>query len=198
MTNRTPNRKAQIVRAATDLFSRHGFDRVTIKELAQACDITEPAVYRHFKSKDDIYDAVLDSMAERMKSRDLFDSLTESDDVEVVLHKMATHVIDFFTRNEDMHRLLLYSALHKHAKASKVYEIMRGSFVKFLHDQLDRLYGQKMIVKKNNEITARCFVGMVFECALGRTLWKGMQGKTYKPADVIANNVPIYARGLKR
>jgi hypothetical protein len=92
--------------------------------------------------------------------------------------------------------LLLYSALHGHAKTRMVHETIRGRYVHFLVEQLDRLYAAGKIIEKNNEITARCFVGMVFDCALGRTLWKGMQGRVYRPDDVIANNVPIYARGL--
>ena len=76
--------------------------------------------------------------------------------------------------------------------------MIRGNYVKFLTQQLDRLFEAGKIIEKNNEITARCFVGMIFDCALGVTLWRNYIGKIYDPADVIANNVPIYARGLTK
>jgi hypothetical protein len=68
--------------------------------------------------------------------------------------------------------------------------------VQFLTAQLDRLYAAGRIKQRNNEITARCFVGMVFDCALSATMWRGFLGKTYKPEEVMANNVPIFADGL--
>ncbi|MBD3402594.1 TetR family transcriptional regulator, partial [candidate division GN15 bacterium] len=151
----TLDRKAQIVAEATRLFSREGFDRVTVKQLARVCGITEPAVYRHFPSKDAIYDAVLDSLEERMQVAPLFAKLESEQDVEKLLFDLATHVINFFTRHDDMYRLLLYSALKEHTKARKVYDIIRGTYVRFLVAQLDRLYEAGQIVRKNNEITAR-------------------------------------------
>lgn len=191
-------RKQQIIDEATRLFSRLGYDRVTVKQLGEICGITEPAIYRHFPSKDAIYDAVLDSLEYRMDTTELFDQLGSEDDVEKLLHALATHVISFFTEHDELYRLLLYSALKEHAKARRVYDVIRGTYVDFLHKQLDRLQRRDLILEKNNEITARCFVGMVFDCALSRTLWRGMQGRVFEPGDVVANNVPIYARGLKK
>lgn len=191
-------RKQQIIDEATRLFSRLGYDRVTVKQLGEICGVTEPAIYRHFPSKDAIYDAVLDSLESRMDTAALFARLESEEDVERLLHGLATHVIAFFTEHDELYRLLLYSALKEHAKARHVYDVIRGTYVHFLQSQLDRLRKLNLIVEKNNEITARCFIGMVFDCALSRTLWRGMQGKVFEPVDVIDNNVPIYARGLRR
>jgi AcrR family transcriptional regulator len=170
---------------------------VTIKLLADACGITEPALYRHYSSKGAIYDAVLDSIEERLCSQEFFKQVSEEQNLEVLLTSIARHVLDFFTVNHDIYRLLLFSALSDHAKAKHVYQMTRGSYVRFLASQFDRLYRQNIIIKKNNEITARCFIGMVFDCALNITLWKGFQGKAFEPHEVIANNVPIYVRGLQ-
>lgn len=191
------DRKEQILREATRLFAEYGFDKVTIKNLAQACGITEPALYRHYSSKDAIYDAVLDSIEPRLRSEDFFDKLADEQDLEVLLKSLAHHVLEFFTANCDLYRLLLFSALRDHAKAKHVYQLVRGAYVSFLERQLNRLFKSNLIAEKNNLITARCFVGMVFDCALGITLWKGFQGQVFKPHQVIDNNVPIYVRGLK-
>lgn len=191
------DRKGQILREATRLFADSGFDKVTIKALADACSITEPALYRHFPSKEAIYDAVLDSIEERLSSEAVFTQLENERDLETLLRTLAHHVLSFFTTNRDIYRLLLYSALRDHAKAKRVYEMIRGVYVNFLERKLDRLYADNLIIRKNNLITARCFVGMVFDCALGATLWKNFQGKNYKPREIIDNNVPIYVRGLQ-
>jgi AcrR family transcriptional regulator len=195
---RIVDRKEQILAEAGRLFSKKGYDAVTVKEIAAACSITEPAIYRHFESKDALYDAVLDSLRQRLDYQDLFAELMTETDVEKLLRSLAAHVIGFFSEHADLYRHLLYSALRGHARAKATYAVLRGTYSSFLKAQLDRLLHAGLIVKKNNEITARCFLGMVFDCVLGITLWKGMQGKTYRPADVIANNVPLYARGLRK
>lgn len=191
------DRKTQIIIEATRLFSREGYDKVSTKRLAAACDISEPALYRHFRSKQAIYGAVLDSLESRLDCRELFEKLDIEEDIEVILRELAMHIVAFALRNQDVFRLLLYSALGGHAKAKQVYRAIRGTYVEFLLSQLDRLYQQSLIVKKNNELTARCYVGVVFDCALSGTLWKGFQGREYSYDEVIENNVPIYARGLR-
>lgn len=191
------DRKAQILREATRLFGQYGFDKVTIKQLALACGITEPALYRHYTSKEAIYDAVLNSLEERLCSQALFCRLEKELDLEKLLKDIAAHVLEFFTVNRELYRLLLFSALCEHNQAGRVYQVVRGAYVDFLKAQLDRLFERRLIVRKDNEITARCFVGMVFDCALAITLWKNFQGKAFTPEEVIANNIPIYVRGLR-
>jgi len=190
------NRKEQILQFATEAFSRDGYDKVTVKQLADRCGITEPAVYRHFASKDAIYLAVLESLRDRLEYQELFNELQKENDLETILKSIARHIIAFYTENADMYRLLLYAALRGHDRAKRIFELIRGPYVKYLEKQLDRLQAAGLVVKKHNEITARCFVGMVFDCALGFSLWKGLQGKSYDPEASVGNNIPIYVRGL--
>jgi len=189
-------RKSQIIREAVRVFSEKGYDAATIRDIAEACGITEPAVYRHFESKEQVFDAVLESLQSRTDVETEFEDLEKEKDLGKILSSLASHIIRSASEDERIHRLLLHSALMGHEKAKRVYQVVRGGYVRFLQTQLDRLYEEGIIVKKNNLITARCFIGMVFDCALSTTLWKGMQGKVYGPSKVIANNIPIYVRGL--
>ena len=47
-------RRIQIMEAASKLIVRLGSEHLTVKSIARECDISEAAVYRHFKSKKDI------------------------------------------------------------------------------------------------------------------------------------------------
>lgn len=46
------SRREVILALATRLFRQHGFGRVGIHEIGLAADISGPAVYRHFDSKE--------------------------------------------------------------------------------------------------------------------------------------------------
>ncbi len=189
-------RKEQILKEATRLFSHFGYDKVTIKQLAEACGITEPALYRHYASKDAIYDEVLDSLKDLQNHEELFKALQQETELDRLLKGLASHLLGFFKTNRELYRLMLFSTLREHRKARQVFREVRSPYVDFLIEQLNRMYEAGKIVEKNNEITARCFVGMVFDCAMGASLWRGYQGRTYKPEEVIENNVPIFIRGL--
>jgi len=58
----TSERQKEIIQAAFDLISEQGIQELTIKKIAQAVGVTEPAIYRHFTSKVDILSSVIDEM----------------------------------------------------------------------------------------------------------------------------------------
>ncbi len=48
-------RQEEIVRAAAKRFSRHGFGKTTLDEIARDVRIGKPTIYHYFKSKDELY-----------------------------------------------------------------------------------------------------------------------------------------------
>src|ERR1043165_1210551 len=53
-----------ILTSAYRLFHRHGFNRVSMDEIAAAARITKRTLYYHFRSKDDLIAAALDRQHE--------------------------------------------------------------------------------------------------------------------------------------
>jgi len=58
-------RKEQLLDIAAELFSLHGYARATTAELAKAAGVTEPIIYRHFKSKKDLFIALIERTGEQ-------------------------------------------------------------------------------------------------------------------------------------
>jgi AcrR family transcriptional regulator len=57
-------RRRQILAAATRLLRERDYQSVTMEDIGEAAGVTGPAVYRHFRSKDDVLIAVLAPGAE--------------------------------------------------------------------------------------------------------------------------------------
>jgi len=55
------SRQKEIVGVSIALIADHGIQNLTIKNIAAAIGVTEPAIYRHFENKFEIMNAVLDS-----------------------------------------------------------------------------------------------------------------------------------------
>ncbi len=53
-------RRAQLLDCAAELFAERGYARATTAELARAAGVTEPIIYRHFKSKRDLFIALIE------------------------------------------------------------------------------------------------------------------------------------------
>jgi AcrR family transcriptional regulator len=59
-------RRAQILRVASTLFARHGFHGVSIDDLGAAVGLSGPALYRHFRAKEEILAAMLLDVSQRL------------------------------------------------------------------------------------------------------------------------------------
>src|SRR5262249_61680205 len=59
-------RREQILVAATEAFARSGFAATGLDDIASQAGVTRVILYRHFDSKTDLYQAVLDRMCARL------------------------------------------------------------------------------------------------------------------------------------
>ncbi|HEX2039003.1 MAG TPA: TetR/AcrR family transcriptional regulator [Acidimicrobiales bacterium] len=59
-------RRAAILRAAARAFAQRGFAGTSMEEVAAAAGITKLIVYRHFASKEALYDGVLEQVSTRL------------------------------------------------------------------------------------------------------------------------------------
>lgn len=60
--------KQLILEKALALFSTHGYDAVTVGDIAQAVGIKAPSLYNHFPGKQAIFDALVDATAARYEA----------------------------------------------------------------------------------------------------------------------------------
>jgi AcrR family transcriptional regulator len=63
------DRRARIVRAATQVFAERGYHAASIGEIARAAGITKPVVYDHFPSKADLHLRLLAEERDRLLAR---------------------------------------------------------------------------------------------------------------------------------
>ena len=82
---RPRDRKAQIVAAAAGAFYRHGFHNVSTEQIASAVGITAGALYRHFRSKQELLAAAINDAFERATA-----DVEQAEDLEDAVSKLAT------------------------------------------------------------------------------------------------------------
>ncbi|KJK58349.1 TetR/AcrR family transcriptional regulator [Saccharothrix sp. ST-888] len=55
--------RARILDVALELFSEQGYEKTSLREIADRLGVTKAALYYHFKTKDDIVHGIIESMA---------------------------------------------------------------------------------------------------------------------------------------
>ena len=61
--------RAQIVNVARKIFTRYGFKKTTMEEIAEATRKGKSSIYYYFQSKEDIFRAVVEKEADELKER---------------------------------------------------------------------------------------------------------------------------------
>src|SRR6186997_1889035 len=62
---KAPQRREQLIEVATKLFARGGYEATTTAAIALAAGVTEPILYRHFKSKQELFVAITRAMSKQ-------------------------------------------------------------------------------------------------------------------------------------
>ncbi|MBL1225865.1 TetR/AcrR family transcriptional regulator [Enterococcus sp. BWR-S5] len=62
------NTKELIWKEALNLFSEHGYEGVSVKEIAKAVGIKDSSLYNHYQSKQEIFDTILVQVTDRLKN----------------------------------------------------------------------------------------------------------------------------------
>src|SRR5947209_14209033 len=87
-------RRRGIVDAAVPLFARKGFARTTTKEIAEAAQVSEALVFKHFPSKAALYEEIIAAACAADPALERLDSLEPSTlSLIHLIHFMMHHIV---------------------------------------------------------------------------------------------------------
>jgi AcrR family transcriptional regulator len=66
VTPRTGDTRERIKQVALELFTEHGYEQTSLREIAEQLGVTKAALYYHFKSKEEIVQSFVDDRAEQL------------------------------------------------------------------------------------------------------------------------------------
>ena len=111
-------RKVQILQALAGMLEKPGADRITTAALAASLKVSEAALYRHFASKAQMFEGLIDfieqtvlSLSHQIAEREKADSSVDVGAGARQAAKVATMVIQFAEKNPGMARVMVGDAL---------------------------------------------------------------------------------------
>ena len=138
--------RERIVRSAIECFSKYGFDRSRMDDIAQAANISKGTVYLYFKSKEDLFYAICENNLKVLKERlsQIFATkqnlLSDSEQFYDSLHKLEKsgsekvffEIVAESSRNPKLQRIL-------YEQRTKIFNIVK----EYLDLQIQKGYFRK-------------------------------------------------------
>lgn len=133
------NAREKIMKVATSLFAKKGFDAATVDEIAERAKVNKALIYYYFKNKDDLLSKIFDNFMQglmlkfqelfrTMKSKEVFDSRSRMDEIMQVL-------LGLMMENEEILKLMLMESIK--GKRDPFLQIMKGRINKQFIELLD-------------------------------------------------------------
>lgn len=117
------NTKQRIIKEALILFAEKGYSDVYVSEIAQAVGIKAPSLYKHFKSKQEIFNAILEELRK---------NYTEQ-----------AAVLNINGSNEQAD-----ADIYADISESSLVEMGKGLFLYFLHDEYVTLFRKMLTIEQ--------------------------------------------------
>lgn len=158
-------RRASIITVAKRLFATAGFHGVSIDEIVKEVGVSPAILYRHFESKEELYQAVLQEFS---ATRESYVDAVVADDIgfEQVLRAMTTVFIASIVNHPDMLKMEMHSQLEG-SEASQAFFLNRWkSFTDYIEFNLTELQGQGKIKPINAQAAALMYQGIIREVLL--------------------------------
>ena len=147
--------KDKIVFEALKLFSRDGFEASSTRAIARSINCSDAVIYKHFKSKQEILDAIVDFCSDRLIEKSSQISLENMCWKEV--EKICLDMFEFQTTDPWIvpFRKLLVIEQFKNEKLGKIYrEVFITKPLSYMEDMFKTLIEQGYMKQGNPKVYA--------------------------------------------
>ena len=125
-----PGASERILTTATSLFSLHGYNGVSTRDIASAAQVNEVTIFRHYPRKHDLFLAVMKSALRQLHLRgEMLTNIAEARDGQTALARTFELIAQTLLEKPEVLRLLQYSALELSADFDPMVRLHLSEFV---------------------------------------------------------------------
>ncbi len=123
----TEVRQEQLAQAALALIAEHGMEGLSVARVARRVGLVPSAIYRHYSGRDDLVDAVVAQIRERLHRNAAAVTKHSSDALER-LHLLLRAHVGLIRENKGILRVIFSDELHNGhpERKSRVYEMIQS------------------------------------------------------------------------
>ena len=180
-------RRTTIIDVAKRLFAQSGFHGVSIGQIVKEVGVSPSILYRHFNSKDELYEAVLHEFSCTRES--YVDAVVVDDNsFESVLRAMTTVFINSIVKDPDLLKMEMHSQLEGNTASREFFVNRWKSFTDYIEFNLKEMHAQGRIESLNFKAAALMYQSMIREVLLLKCLQTTDQFKD-KSIDILIDEL---------
>lgn len=190
-------RRAQVLRVATKLFAKQGFNGTTTREIADQLGVKETILFRLFPSKRELYWAVIDEKRRGTSGLNPLQAQLSSETNErKMFATIAEDILQRNTKDSTLTRLLLFSGLEEHELSERFFQTYIAEYYETLAGYVRRRIRQGAYRNVDPLLAARSFVGMVFNYFLVQELFGAKHYQEFDIKKVSETLTDIWLNGM--
>lgn len=187
-------RRSQILTLATGIFVEKGYHATRTKEIAKVCGVTEPVIYKHFSSKEELFLEVIANIAGETFNDISFDS---ANDTENILVSFVLNKAEKINENFSLFKRLLSELLDNEEIRADYYAKFLPRIAKPVIGYLEQLKEQKLIKKDiSSKVVLLGLVGIMLIGSLAKNLEEKSAYSDIESKDLYLQMLHIYLHGL--
>ena len=164
-------RKAAILAVAKVLFSDKGYHGVSVDEISRRLGVSPAILYRHFSSKEALYEEVLNQIA--CKRESYVEAVVQSDgSFSEVLRMITRRYVESVSRDPDYLRMELQSALEGSDATRQFFENRWRPFTDYIEVTIRELQPLGAVQQTDGRIAALMFQGMLREALYAKCIFR--------------------------
>lgn len=150
-----PTKQKQVLKAALELFAAQGVDNTSTKQIAQLANVSEGTVYKRFKTKEQLFTAVLHpiiaiipQVAQEFRQVLINTEFTNLTDL---LQTITLDRFDFAQANQQELRVIIREALNQQELVLTIMTNVKREVLPKLYQQFDQLKEQHQLIAWDND-----------------------------------------------
>jgi AcrR family transcriptional regulator len=180
------------------LFASKGFKGTTTRAIATAAGVSEAIIFRHFETKEDLYNAIIAHTIE-LRSR-LWESLdsnhTTAPDLPTVMRDYAQAFIQSNRNDPTFIRLMMYSSLEDHQFRANFFATVRSSRQRAIREAIDQSIKKGEIRPVDSVLTTRTFFQTLLQYSVSSFISAPNPPPPEADRAMIDNLITIFLEGL--
>lgn len=190
-SKRREKRRSTILKVASSVFSREGYHKAKMDDIAITAGIGKGTIYQYFSSKQELFQDVIKEGVDLYLDM-LEKELAETDDCYEAFKKIVIFSFKFMEKNIDISRVVVSHLTTVDDNMVKWIDEKKTEMIKALAKVVDKHISEGKFRKVNPDIAAHCFFGMILSPVAESIFHNRKLDETEIPAQI----VDIFLNGL--
>lgn len=154
------SKNEDIIVVARALFSKYGFKRVSMDEIAKKANVTKKTIYHYFKDKRELFCYFINDELEKIKEKIEINESEEDSCIEKISDNL--NLVLSFSEKSDLLNALIKERKENTALEDDFFKVYEDKIIAYIEEKIDEEISNNHIKSCDSHLTAFAIYKMIF------------------------------------